>query len=73
MIRKWYECTCDYCGNALIHLPYKPTVTDFQANDIIVCGNKIFCDKECLQNYKHDITLKRVGNLKQYQKETNRQ
>ena len=66
MIKKWYECTCDYCGNVIVHLPYKPDASDIQEYGGIMYGKKMFCDDSCYQNYKHDLIVSRVGNLKQF-------
>lgn len=67
MIQKWYECSCDYCGNVIARFSYKPDASDIQEYCGVMYGKKIFCSKSCYQNYKHDLTVIRVGNLKQFQ------
>lgn len=68
MIKKFYECTCDYCGRVINHYPdIRPTKEDFKEIGAVVYGRKIFCDNRCLANYRHDLTEIRVGNLKQFQ------
>lgn len=67
MIKKWYECECDYCRNIIVHLPYRPNKADIEEYGGIMSGKKIFCNEECFQNYKHDLIVTRVGNLKQFQ------
>ena len=68
MIKKYYECTCDFCGCVINHYPdVRPTKEDFEEIGAVVYGRKIFCDVRCLSNYRHDLTVSRVGNLKQFQ------
>lgn len=68
MIEKFYECTCDYCGSVINHFPQvRPSKEDFEEIGAKVYVKKIFCDEECLANYRHDLTEARVGNLKQFQ------
>ena len=55
MIKRYYECTCDYCGSVINHYPdIKPSKGDFEEIGAVVSGRKIFCDKQCLENYRHD-------------------
>lgn len=67
MITKYYEISCDYCGATIIHLQYKPSIKNLQDIGCICTKTKIFCNTTCYSNYYHDLKIKRVCNLKQYE------
>lgn len=47
MIMKWYEITCDYCGTAVNHLPYRPSNDELEKDGIIIRRGKHFCCNQC--------------------------
>ena len=58
MIKKWYEVSCDLCGNGLNHYAeLKPTCTDLRRDGIKVKINNgkvfVFC-KECYEKIKKE-------------------
>ena len=58
MITKWYEVTCDYCGNVLNHyIDIKSSDKELKDDGFYVKGHKHFCNITCYNNYintKHD-------------------
>lgn len=58
MIKKWYEVSCDLCGNGLNHYAeLKPTCTDLRRDGFKVKINNgkvfVFC-KECYEKIKKE-------------------
>lgn len=48
MITKWYEVTCDYCGNVLNHyIDIKPSDKELKDDGFYVKGHKHFCNINC--------------------------
>jgi len=68
MIKRWYEVSCDYCGAAITHLPYRPDKEELDGLGCVFIGGKLFCCKDCAAEYSHDRDINRYGNLKQYGK-----
>ena len=66
MIQRFYECTCDYCGSVINHYTFSPSQADLEDIGAVVKGRKMFCDEKCYGNYRHDLTVNRAANLKQF-------
>lgn len=67
MLKRIYEIYCDYCGRFLGYAETKPTNDQYRKIiGVMVIKNKIFCDENCASEYAHDLTVKRVSNLKQF-------
>lgn len=54
MIRKWYEITCDYCGGAMDHLPFKPSDECLKKDGVIIKRGKHFCCDECYTSWEEE-------------------
>lgn len=56
MIQKYYEISCDHCGQADYFMGSKKSAEFQYRNDsvkgIVTADKKHFCDKECHENYK---------------------
>lgn len=66
MVKRYWEITYDYCGRILGRADYHIRPDDC-ANLLFVRGKHVFCNANCAAGFEHDKTLKRVGNLKQFQ------
>ena len=63
MIKRWYEITCDYCGAAINHFPYKPTNDELEADGCVCTKTKHFCNDVCFGYWNHDRQEKQYLNL----------
>ena len=67
MIKKFYGVDCDFCGSVIDYCPgIRPTKEYIESTGAVVIGRKHFCCQNCADNYMHDLTVARVGNLKQF-------
>ena len=66
MIQKWYEVTCDYCGEVINHyIGKKPSNEEIQADGGVTTATKQFCCEECFGDWNHYRQERQYGNLRQ--------
>lgn len=53
MIQKWYEATCDNCGNVINHyIGRRPYDFELINDGAILRNKKLFCCEECYHKYE---------------------
>ena len=58
MIAKWYEVTCDYCGEVINHyIGRKPSIYELKADGAVCTATKQFCCSQCFKEWRREKHL----------------
>ena len=53
MIEKWYEVSCDLCGQVINHyIGNKPTTEELKEDGAVLYKSHIFCCEKCYDKFK---------------------
>lgn len=62
-IKKYWLCSCDYCGTLIASFDHKPSREDLSQKKIFLTATKVFCSENCWGDWQHDLQQIRYLNI----------